>query len=297
MVMISDKINRKGYIFIICTYFLFSIMELIAKELGRRYDPMFIVFARYFSQLLFLIFIFNFNIFKILKTNMINLQLFRGLLLLLTTCFMFTGLSNLPFAEHIAIYMIGPIITLALAIVFLKEKVTLFHHLLIVIAVLGAIIIANPNQSNFNYNVIYPLLAAFCFSIFTISTKLLNKNNNPSTTLLYTAIVGTILTIPFGIYYFKTPNLFDLLLMLSMGIFVTIGHLFFIKSLELIDASKAAPFVNLTLILAVFWGLILYNEIPSVYSIMGAILIVTSVFQHYLSMTQYPRANHQPSTT
>ena len=35
--------NRsKGFFLIIVTYFIFSIMELIAKDLGQRYDPLFI---------------------------------------------------------------------------------------------------------------------------------------------------------------------------------------------------------------------------------------------------------------
>ena len=40
--------NRsKGFFLIIATYFIFSIMELIAKDLGQRYDPLFIVFTRF----------------------------------------------------------------------------------------------------------------------------------------------------------------------------------------------------------------------------------------------------------
>ena len=41
---------------------------------------------------------------------------------MLTTCCMFAGLATLPFADHIAIYMIGPILTMILAIIFLKES-------------------------------------------------------------------------------------------------------------------------------------------------------------------------------
>ena len=47
--------KSKGFFLIIATYFIFSIMELIAKDLGQRYDPLFIVFTRYVSQLIFLI--------------------------------------------------------------------------------------------------------------------------------------------------------------------------------------------------------------------------------------------------
>ena len=126
--------NRsKGFFLIIATYFIFSIMELIAKDLGQRYDPLFIVFTRYVSQLIFLMLLFNKDFSKLLKSDMPKLQLGRGTLLMLTTCCMFAGLATLPFADHIAIYMIGPILTMILAIVFLKEKVSNKQIFLIII--------------------------------------------------------------------------------------------------------------------------------------------------------------------
>ena len=86
--------NRsKGFFLIIATYFIFSIMELIAKDLGQRYDPLFIVFTRYVSQLIFLILLFNKDFSKLLKSDMPKLQLGRGALLMLTTCCMFAGLA------------------------------------------------------------------------------------------------------------------------------------------------------------------------------------------------------------
>ena len=65
-----------------------------------------------------------------------------------------------------------------------------------------------------------------------------------------------------------------LLLMIGMGVLVTAGHFCFIKSLNYISASFAAPFVNLTLILAALWGYFLYDEIPNQNTFIGSTLIV-----------------------
>jgi len=268
--------ESKGFFLIISTYFIFSIMELIAKDLGQRYDPFFIVFTRYISQLSFLFLIFNKKFIQLLKTDMPKLQIGRGSLLMLTTCCMFGGLATLPFADHIAIYMIGPLLTMILAIFFLNEKVSIKQVIIIVFGLVGAIIVANPGSAIFNYYVLFPFFAALFFALFTISTKYLNQNNKSSTTLIYTAISGSFLAIPFGIYFFQVPTLFDFCLMIFMGILVTLGHFFFIKSLTYINASVASPFVNITLILAAFWGYVIYNEIPTNSTIVGSILIVIS---------------------
>ena len=55
---------------------------------------------------------------------------------------MFSGLANLPFAENIAIYMIGPVITTILAWYILKEKITIIQVAFVLIGLAGAIIIS-----------------------------------------------------------------------------------------------------------------------------------------------------------
>jgi drug/metabolite transporter (DMT)-like permease len=73
MLNISFKNNLSksltGTILLIGTYFFFSVMELTAKELGESFNPFLIVFARYSSQLVILIIIFNKKSLKHLKSN------------------------------------------------------------------------------------------------------------------------------------------------------------------------------------------------------------------------------------
>jgi drug/metabolite transporter (DMT)-like permease len=62
--------------------------------------------------------------------------------------------------------------------------------------------------------------------------------------------------------------------MLCLGLLATIGHFLFINALKVINASFAAPFVYLTVLLAAFWGFFLYNEIPNNNTIAGGLLII-----------------------
>jgi drug/metabolite transporter (DMT)-like permease len=263
-----------GTFLLICTYLFFSVMELTAKELGQSFNPFQIVFARYSSQLILLLIIFNKNSYNDLSSQFPLLQVFRGALLLITTCFMFSGLAYLPFAENIAIYMIGPVITTILAFFILKEKISVTQIIIVVVGLIGAIIISKPNSNTFNYAVIFPFLAALCFAFFTISTKFLNTTDSNQTTLLYTAISGSILSLPFIFFYWETPNFHQLSLMFCLGLLATIGHFFFIEALKVINASFAAPFVYLTVLLAAFWGFFIYNEIPDKSTILGSFLII-----------------------
>ena len=263
-----------GTLLLALTYLFFSVMELTAKELGQSFNPFQIVFARYFSQLIILIVIFNKRSILHLKSQYPLLQILRGSLLLVTTCFMFSGLAYLPFAENIAIYMIGPVITTILAFFILKEKISFLQIIVVIVGLIGAIIIADPNSQSFNLAIIFPFLAALCFAFFTISTKFLNSSDSNQTTLLFTAITGTFLSAPFIIIFWKWPSLNETILMFCLGLLATIGHFFFIEALKVINASFAAPFVYLTVMLAAFWGYIIYNEVPNQNTIIGAFLII-----------------------
>ena len=200
-----------GTLLLISTYLFFSIMELTAKELGQSFNPFQVVFARYSSQLILLLIIFNKKTGKHLKSEFPLLQVLRGALLLITTCFMFSGLAYLPFAENIAIYMIGPVITTILAFFILKEKITLTQVIIVIVGLIGAIVISKPNSNVFNYAVIFPFLAATCFAFFTIFTKFLNTSDSNQTTLLFTAFSGSVLSLPFIFFYWETPNFINLL--------------------------------------------------------------------------------------
>ena len=263
-----------GTLLLLLTYFFFSVMELSAKELGQIFNPFQIVFSRYLSQLIILLILFNKNTITFLKSPFPSLQILRGALLLITTCFMFSGLAYLPFAENIAIYMIGPVITTILAFLILKEKISFVQVVIVIIGLIGAIIIANPNSASFNFAIIFPFLAALCFAFFTISTKFLNSSDSNQTTLLYTALTGTILSLPFIIFFWEWPNLNQTMLMFCLGLLATLGHFLFIEALKIVNASFAAPFVYLTVLLAAFWGYILYEEVPQQNTILGAFLII-----------------------
>ena len=267
-----------GTLLLALTYLFFSVMELTAKELGQSFNPFQIVFARYLSQLIILIIIFNKRSILHLKSQYPLLQILRGTLLLVTTCFMFSGLAYLPFAENIAIYMIGPVITTILAFFILKEKISFLQIIVVIVGLIGAIIIADPNSQSFNLAIIFPFLAALCFAFFTISTKFLNSSDSNQTTLLFTAITGTFLSAPFIIIFWKWPSLNETILMFCLGLLATIGHFFFIEALKVINASFAAPFVYLTVMLAAFWGYIIYNEVPNQNTIIGAFLIIIAGF-------------------
>ena len=65
-----------------------------------------------------------------------------------------------------------------------------------------------------------------------------------------------------------------LLLALIIGLLATAGHLLLIKSLSLGEASLVAPFTYCSLLFSTVWGLVLFNQFPDFWTIVGALIIV-----------------------
>ncbi len=65
-----------------------------------------------------------------------------------------------------------------------------------------------------------------------------------------------------------------IILTVIIGLIATAGHLCLIKALTVGEASLVAPFGYTSLLFAMMWGIILFNNYPDFWTITGAIVIV-----------------------
>ena len=68
----------------------------------------------------------------------------------------------------------------------------------------------------------------------------------------------------------------DLVLLILIGLFGSIANLLLTKSYQLAEISLTTPLKYLSLFFAIIFGFYLFNEIPTIYTLSGAGLIVIS---------------------
>ena len=90
---------------------------------------------------------------------------------------------------------------------------------------------------------------------------------------LCSAIFG-LFTLPFGGWV--VPSSYDLGLLILIGLFGSIANLLLTKSYQLAEVSLTTPLKYLSLVFAIVFGFYLFGEIPTVYTLSGAGLIVIS---------------------
>ena len=80
--------------------------------------------------------------------------------------------------------------------------------------------------------------------------------------------------LPFGGWI--VPSIYELSLLILIGLFGSIANLLLTQSYKLAEVSLTTPLKYLSLVLAIIFGFYFFNEIPTVYTLIGASLIVVS---------------------
>jgi drug/metabolite transporter (DMT)-like permease len=78
------------------------------------------------------------------------------------------------------------------------------------------------------------------------------------------------------LFFWETPSPKQWLLLIWLGLLGAAGHFFMIKAFEKAPASLLAPFSYATLIWATILGFFLFGDLPDAWTILGAIIIISS---------------------
>ncbi len=254
----------------------FSIMDLIVKWSDSYPLGQVIFFRGFFGVLLYFLImprdrIKNFYFTK--RPGLHFLRCFFGLIALLA---IFTALRNLPLATVVSISFAAPIFTTILSIFLLSEKVGLYRWLAVIVGFIGIIIITEPGFTSLNIYFIYPVIFCLGMSYVAITIRQLSTSEPVWLISLYfsaTITLASFFTIPYG---WIMPNIKDLILLMSIGIFGGAANLWLSQSYKFSEVSLVTPLKYLALVFAIIFGYFIWNEMPSIKTLTGAFLVITS---------------------
>tara|TARA_Y100000816_G_scaffold110529_1_gene77252 strand:- start:4050 stop:4940 length:891 start_codon:yes stop_codon:yes gene_type:complete len=268
--------NQLGFLYMFLSVCAFSVMDLIVKW-SENYPLGQVIFFRGFFGLLFYFLIIpkerikNFYYTK--RFGLHFLRCFFGLIALLA---IFVALRKLPLATVVSISFAAPIFTTIFSIFFLKERVGFYRWLAVLIGFIGIIIITEPGYSSLNIYYIFPII--FCLGLSYVAIAIRQLSVTEPVWLISLNFSGAILlagifTIPFG---WVMPSFKDLLLLSLIGVFGGIANLWLSQSYKFSEVSLVTPLKYLSLIFAIIFGYLIWGEIPSMKTLLGATLVIIS---------------------
>ena len=94
--------------------------------------------------------------------------------------------------------------------------------------------------------------------------------------IMWFTITSTILSLPLSIINWIWPTTQDFILLVIIGILGSLGHSFAIFGLRLSDATYLLPIDFSRLLWTSILGFFIFNEIPEIWTIIGALFILFS---------------------
>ncbi len=268
--------NIRGILWMLAATALFSGTNSLAKLMGQDYHVVQVVWARYAFHLAFLVVILRGTIFPALRTSYLPLQLTRSTCLLMASMLYFYGFTLLPLAESAAMINITPILVTMLSAVVLREIVGIRRWTGVVIGFVGALVVIRPGLSEVSGAAVFPLSAAFAYALYQIATRRVSQNDSPMTSIIYTAVVGTIAGSAIVPFFWTSPDATGWLIMCGLGITGATGHYFMIRAYSIAEASAAAPFTYAAILWMIIMGYLVFGDLPDLFTLVGAAIIAAS---------------------
>jgi len=212
-----------------------------------------------------------------LRSARLGLQLARGLLLALATLLFFTSLSVLPLADANAIAFLMPLFVAALAVPMLGERLDLSRTVAIFAGLLGALLIVRPGSSVFTWYALLPVAMAACNALYQILTRKVAGIEHPLTSLVWGAIVGSVLLSLVAPFDWKAPeSAWHWTLLGVIGLLASIGHYLLIRAYDYANATGLAPFFYTQLVWVMLLGWLVFGDFPDGWALAGMGVIVAS---------------------
>ena len=268
--------NQLGFLYMFMSVCAFSIMDLIVKWSDSYPLGQVIFFRGFFGVLLYFLIMPRDRIKNFYYTKRPGLHFLRCFFGLIALLAIFTALRNLPLATVVSISFAAPIFTTILSIFLLSEKVGLFRWLAVIVGFIGIIIITEPGFSSLNIYFIYPLIFCLGMSYVAITIRQLSTSEPVWLISLYfsaTITLASFFTIPYG---WIMPDIKDLILLMLIGILGGAANLWLSQSYKFSEVSLVTPLKYLALIFAIIFGYIIWNEVPSTKTLIGAFLVIAS---------------------
>lgn len=302
--MVVDVENKQtlGIAFVLVGILCISINDMLFKALSGDYPLHQLVFMRSGIGLaLSLILVRLEGGWHILKVRRPGLHMLRGLLLVAANMSYFAALAALPLAEATALFFAAPIIITVLSVPLLKERVGLLRFGAVLVGFVGVLIMQRPWADSDTLEVsrvvlVLPLVAALTYALTQIMTRKLGVNTKASALSSYIHAAFVIVSLCFFIaagdgrfaHGYDDPSLQFLLrawvlpagsdwwVVAGLGLNAGIIGYCLSQAYRLSDAATIAPYEYVGLPLAVFWGYMMFAEIPQNEVWLGMGLILAS---------------------
>jgi drug/metabolite transporter (DMT)-like permease len=190
----------------------------------------------------------------------------------------FYGLAHMPIGDVYALLFLVPLITIALAVLILKEQAGAHTWFACAAGFAGAIIILRPGIVEFSLAAGAVLYTAVTYGTVNICIKSLTRTDTPVHITIYGNLIALPVSLIPALFVWVRPTWEDVPWIVAMGLCHLLAGLFHARSVNAADARVIQPFNFLRLPASVLLAYLFFAELPSNWTWVGAALIFASSY-------------------
>ena len=270
--------NQLGFFYMFISVCAFSLMDVIVKW-SEAYPVGQVLFFRGFFGIIPILFLIPKDRYlNFYKTSRPFLHFKRCLAGLIALISIFIALRNLPLATVVSISFAAPIFTTIFSIFLLNEKVGFYRWLAVLVGFIGIVVIYEQGLSNLNFYYIYPII--FCLGLSYVAIAIRKLSSTEPVWLIGFFFSFSIMILSFFTFYqnWIFPSFLDLFLLSMVGILGGLANLWLTQSYKFSEVSLVTPLKYLALVFAIMFGYFIWDEVPTMKTLVGASLVIISSF-------------------
>lgn len=281
---------KKGIIYIILAGVLWGTSGIFVNIISLYgFDALMITALRgLIASLVMGIYIFTANK-KLFKANKKELLYFisNGIAMAGTSAFYFASIRAASVSTAVILMYTAPVFVMIYSVSFLGEKLNLKKGISVVLMLIGCALVSGivGGMKFSTWGITAGLLAGISYSTYNILTKIeMKKGYNAVSATLYSfismTVVSFIISKPLQIFTLTSEHPLVLIpLIIALGIVTCVlPYLFYTLALKELPVGTASSLAIVEPLAATFFGFVVLGESLSAYSIIGGILILSSVY-------------------
>jgi len=282
---LAEPNNLRGALLLAFAACIFTLeVTMLRLASGAASDAQ-IVFFRALAQLVVsLAIVLSLNR-DLIKTKRPGLQILRGLASLATWWLYYWSFRVLDMALATTLTFTTSLFVIAFAAPILGEKVGGWRIGATIVGFIGVVIATGPSLVSLETGVIVGLTRAAAAALIVFLNRSLARTEPTATIMLYIGLVTTLGTAPVAAFSWQPLPISDLLLVSLTGAFGAFGMWLTIEAYRVGEVSALAPVPYLRIVIAILFGMLIFGEIPTWSTLIGAAIIIAAT----LAVTRHER--------
>ncbi len=262
-------------------WFLLSLViscgnDIIVKMLGMGVSlpGIEVSFLRFFWAACLLLIAFPKTLLSAFYTTNHRIHVGRSFFLCVGMGIWTSFLPLVPLSHATIINFTIPLITLFLGHFLLKEQISSRQYQATALGIIGVTLTLHGIEAHMAWPAAGLFFGAICFASCDVFNKVSGRDDALIPTLFYTALYTAILSAPFAFHVWTPPHSQGLALSALLGFNANILFFCLLKAFQKLQLSQVASLRYLELVFAIAAGFFLFNEHPSVQTLIGGCIVI-----------------------